>query len=169
MQGSIRSAVKKVAIGGFVFASAFVGAAQGQSYPNKPLLFISPFAPGPGPDVYLRPMMTKLSELLGQNVVLDNKVGFGGSLAAQQVVRSTPDGYTMTLVTNSNIVQRFIQKDIGYDPLNDFSHVTQLTLGGSVMVVPADSPIKSYEELVAAAKAAPGKFNYGTEIGRAHV
>ena len=84
------------------------------------------------------------------------------SLAAQQVVRSAPDGYTMTLVTNSNIVQRYVQRDIGYDPLTDFSHVTQLTLGGSLLVVPADSPLRSVEDLVATVKAAPGKFNYGS-------
>ena len=62
------------------------GAAMAQpAFPSKPLLFVSPFAPGPGPDIYLRPLTAKLAELLGQNVVLDNKVGFGGSLAAQQV------------------------------------------------------------------------------------
>jgi tripartite-type tricarboxylate transporter receptor subunit TctC len=136
--------------------------AQQAAFPVKPLLFVSPFAPGPGPDVYIRPLTIKLGEQLGQTVVLDNKVGFGGSLAAQQVARSAPDGYTMTLVTNSNIVQRFIQKDIGYDPLSDFSHVSQITLGASLLVVPSDSPYKTTEELIAAAKASPGKFNYGS-------
>lgn len=138
------------------------GAIAQPAYPVKPLLFVSPFAPGPGPDVYIRPLTIKLGELLGQTVVLDNKVGFGGSLAAQQVVRSAPDGYTMTLVTNSNIIQRFIQKDVGYDPLADFTHVTQLTLGGSLLVVTVDSPLKSIDDLVALAKASPGKLNYGS-------
>jgi tripartite-type tricarboxylate transporter receptor subunit TctC len=139
------------------------GAAMAQpAFPTKPLLFVSPFAPGPGPDIYLRPLTVKLGELLGQTVVLDNKVGFGGSLAAQQVARSAPDGYTLTMVTNSNIIQRFVQKDVGYDPLADFSHVTQLTLGGSLLVVSADSPLKSVDDLVATAKASPGKLNYGS-------
>ena len=138
-------------------------AAQAQpAFPAKPLLFVSPFAPGPGPDVYIRPLTIRLGEQLGQTVVLDNKVGFGGSLAAQQVARSAPDGYTMTLVTNSNIIQRYVQRDVGYDPVADFAHVTQLTLGGSLLVVPSDSPIRSIEDLVAQAKAAPGKFNYGS-------
>ncbi|MSQ51032.1 MAG: tripartite tricarboxylate transporter substrate binding protein [Betaproteobacteria bacterium] len=132
------------------------------AFPSKPLLFISPFAPGPGPDIYLRPLVAKLAENLGQTVVLDNKVGFGGSLAAQQVVRSAPDGYTLTMVTNSNIIQRFLQRDVGYDPLTDFSHVTQLTLGASLLVVAVDSPLKSVEDLVAQAKASPGKLNYGS-------
>jgi tripartite-type tricarboxylate transporter receptor subunit TctC len=132
------------------------------AFPTKPLLFVSPFAPGPGPDIYLRPLTVKLGELLGQTVVLDNKVGFGGALAAQQVARSAPDGYTLTMVTNSNIIQRFVQKDVGYDPLADFSHVTQLTLGGSLLVVSVDSPLKSVDDLVATAKASPGKLNYGS-------
>ncbi|MFM9968891.1 MAG: Bug family tripartite tricarboxylate transporter substrate binding protein [Burkholderiales bacterium] len=154
-------------IGQFAFAVAALATACGAAFaqpafPAKPLLFISPFAPGPGPDIYLRPLATKLAELLGQNVVLDNKVGFGGSLAAQQVVRSAPDGYTLTMVTNSNIIQRFVQRDVGYDPLADFSHVTQLTLGASLLVVSVDSPLKNIEDLVAQAKASPGKFNYGS-------
>jgi len=151
---------------GVIFGIALAacgGAAQAQpAFPSKPLLFISPFAPGPGPDIYIRPLTARLAEQLGQTVVLDNKVGFGGSLAAQQVVRSAPDGYTMTLVTNSNIIQRFIQRDVGYDPLSDFSHVTQLTLGGSLLVVPTDSALKSVGDLVALAKASPGKLNYGS-------
>ncbi len=138
------------------------GALAQPAFPNKPLLFISPFAPGPGPDIYLRPLVAKLAENLGQTVVLDNKVGFGGSLAAQQVVRSAPDGYTMTMVTNSNIIQRFVQRDVGYDPLADFSHVTQLTLGASLLVVSVDSPLKSVDDLVTMAKANPGKLNYGS-------
>ena len=155
-----RKLSKLVAAMAFAFAT---GQALAQpAFPNKPLLFVSPFAPGPGPDIYIRPLVAKLSELLGQTVVLDNKVGFGGSLAAQQVARSAPDGYTMTLVTNSNIVQRFVQSDIGYDPLADFSHVTQLTIGGVLLVVSTDSPFRSVEDVIAAAKASPGKLNYGT-------
>ena len=144
------------------FAASYGTALAQPAFPSKPLLFISPFAPGPGPDIYLRPLVAKLAENLGQTVVLDNKVGFGGSLAAQQVVRSAPDGYTMTMVTNSNIIQRFVQRDVGYDPLTDFAHVTQLTLGGSLLVVPVDSTFKSVDDLVAAAKASPGKLNYGS-------
>jgi len=162
---SLGELMKRIARRVFVVTALVVpcaGAIAQPAFPVKPLLFISPFAPGPGPDVYIRPLTAKLSEQLGQTVVLDNKVGFGGSLAAQQVVRSAPDGYTMTLVTNSNIYQRFIQRDVGYDPLSDFSHVTQLTLGGSMLVVPADSAFRSVEDLVAAAKASPGKFNYGS-------
>ena len=75
------------------------GALAQPAFPNKPLLFISPFAPGPGPDIYLRPLVAKLAENLGQTVVLDNKVGFGGSLAAQQVVRSAPDGVLFPYIT----------------------------------------------------------------------
>lgn len=146
-----------------VALAAASGAAMAQpAFPSKPLLFVSPFAPGPGPDIYLRPLTAKLGELLGQNVVLDNKVGFGGSLAAQQVVRSAPDGYTLTMVTNSNIIQRFIQRDVGYDPLTDFAHVTQLTLGASLLVATIDSPLKTVADLVSTAKAAPGKLNYGS-------
>ena len=108
-----------------------------------------------------RPLMIKLGEQLGQTVVQDNRVGLGGSIAALQLARSAPDGYTLSLVTIANFVQRFIQKDLGYDPYSDLAHVTQLTLGGSLLVVPADSPLRSVEDLIAAARAAPGKLNYG--------
>ncbi len=138
------------------------GALAQPAYPTKPLLYISPFAPGTGPDLYTRPLMIRLGEQLGQAVVQDNKVGLGGSIAALQVARSAPDGYTMSLVTIANFVQRFIQKDLGYDPFTDLAHVTQLTLGGSLLVVPVDSPYKSVEDLLAAVRAAPGKMNYGS-------
>lgn len=151
----------RAVLGAALAVSSFAAQAQ-PAFPGKPLLFVSPFAPGPGPDIYLRPLVAKLAESLGQAVVLDNKVGFGGSLAAQQVVRSAPDGYTLTLVTNSNIIQRFIQRDVGYDPLTDFAHVTQLTLGASLLVVAVDSPIKSVGDLVNTARGAPGKLNYGS-------
>jgi tripartite-type tricarboxylate transporter receptor subunit TctC len=164
MKRTLNNTVMHRAGAALLFAiGAACGTALAQpAFPSKPLLFVSPFAPGPGPDIYLRPLIAKLSEQLGQTVVLDNKVGFGGSLAAQQVVRSAPDGYTMTMVTNSNIIQRFIQRDVGYDPLADFSHVTQLTLGASLLVVAVDSPLKSVGDLVAMAKGAPGKLNYGS-------
>ena len=144
-----------------VFGS--VAWAQTGAYPSKPIRILVTTPAGSGADFFARTLAQGLSDTYkGVAPLVENRPGAGGIIGAREVANAAPDGYTMTLVTNSNIVQRFIQKDIGYDPLNDFSHVTQLTLGGSVMVVPADSPIKSYEELVAAAKAAPGKFNYGT-------
>jgi tripartite-type tricarboxylate transporter receptor subunit TctC len=150
-----------VAVGTLGLAISGVVLAQ-QQYPVKPLLYISPFAPGTGPDLYTRPLMIRIGEQLGQPVVQDNRVGLGGAIAVQQVLRSAPDGYTMSLVTIANFVQRFIQKDLGFDPLTDLAHVSQLTLGGSLLVVPADSPYKSVEDLLAAARSAPGKLNYGS-------
>ena len=142
-----------------VFLPAVV---QAQPYPAKPILFVSSFAPGPGPDLYLRPLMTKLSQQLGQPIVIDTKAGAGGAIAAQYVTRAAPDGYTMTATTNSTLIQKFVEPDVGFDALEQFANVTRITLNGSVLVVATSSPIQNVNDLIAAAKASPGKLNYGS-------
>jgi tripartite-type tricarboxylate transporter receptor subunit TctC len=137
-------------------------AAAQTPFPSRPLVFMSHFAPGPGPDVYIRPLMAKLGEQLGQTVVLDSKLGAGGAIALQAVARAAPDGYTMTMTTNSNLIQKHVQPDIGYDSLADFAHITRIILGGALLVVPATSSINSVDDLIAQAKASRSKFNYGS-------
>ncbi len=137
-------------------------AAAAQGYPAKAIVFVSSFAPGPGPDLYLRPLMTKLSQQLGQPIVMETRAGAGGAIAWQYVTRAAPDGYTLSMTTNSTLIQKFVEPDVGFDALEQFAHVTRLTLNGSVLVVPASSSVTRVEGLIAAGKAAPGKLNYGS-------
>jgi tripartite-type tricarboxylate transporter receptor subunit TctC len=161
MAGSIAHFATAAAL---VTASAAVLAQQAvpQNYPVKPILLLTPFAPGAGPDLYMRPLSTKLGEQLGQTVVLDSKIGAGGALAVLQTAQAAPDGYTMTVVTNSNLIQPFVQPSIGYDAVAQLAHITRLNASSSLLVVPATSQIKRVEDLVALAKSSPGKLNYGS-------
>ncbi len=144
-----------------VVASA-AAMAQPQTYPVKPLVLLTPFAPGPGPDLYMRPLSTKLGEQLGQTVVLESKIGAGGALAVLQAARAAPDGYTITVVTNANLIQPLVQPSIGYDAVAELAHIIRLNASSSVLVVPSTSPITRVEDLVTLAKSSPGKLNYGS-------
>ena len=112
-------------------AAAMAQQAVAQNYPVKPLLLLTPFAPGAGPDLYMRPMTAKLSEQLGQTVVLESKIGAGGALAVLQAARAAPDGYTITVVTNANLIQPLVQPSIGYDVVADLAHITRLNASSS--------------------------------------
>jgi tripartite-type tricarboxylate transporter receptor subunit TctC len=135
-----------------------------QSPPNWParnLTLLTPFAPGPGPDLYLRPLMAKVGEQIGQVIVNDHRVGSGGALVLQIAQRAAPDGHTLVVTTNSNLIQRHLRPDNTPDS-TEFAHITRLSLAPAVLVVSASAPMNRFEDLVAAAKAAPGKLNYGS-------
>jgi tripartite-type tricarboxylate transporter receptor subunit TctC len=138
--------------------------AQDGDYPNRPVRIIVPFAAGGGPDLLTRKMAVKLAEALGKGavVVVDNVVGAGGILAAQNVSRMAPDGYNLLVGASSAIVQKAMEPTVAFDPMKDFAHITRTTFTPSVLVVSADSPYKSVEELVAAARKEPGKLNYAS-------
>jgi len=153
----VATAVIAIALG-----SSSALAQSAAAYPAKPIALLTPFAPGAGPDLYMRPMTVKLGEQLGQPVLLDSKIGAGGALAVLQTARSAPDGYTMSVVTNANLIQPLVQPSIGYDAVAELAQITRLNASSSVLVVPATSAITKLEELVAAAKSSPGKLNYGS-------
>lgn len=138
--------------------------AQGGDYPSRPIKIIVPFAAGGGPDILTRKMGIKLVEVLGKGavVVVDNVVGAGGILAAQNVARAAPDGYTLLLGASSHLVQKAMQPNVAFDPMKDFAHITRTAFTPSVLVVAATSPIMTVEDLVAAAKKEPGKLNYAS-------
>jgi tripartite-type tricarboxylate transporter receptor subunit TctC len=145
-----------------VMIAALAQQAAAQNYPAKPIQLLTPFAPGAGPDLHMRPLCTKLSEQLGQAVLIDSKIGAGGALAVLQTARSAPDGYTMSVVTNANLIQPLVQPSIGYDVVTQLSQITRLNASSSVLVVPSASEIKRVEDLVAIARSSPGKLNYGS-------
>jgi tripartite-type tricarboxylate transporter receptor subunit TctC len=147
-------------------AAAVPGAsrAQGNDYPSRPIRIIVPFAAGGGPDILTRKMGVRLAEALGKGavVVVDNVVGAGGILAAQNVARMAPDGYNLLLGASSHLVQKAMQPSVAFDPMKDFAHVTRTAFTPSVLVVSATSPIMTVDDLVAAAKKDPGKLNYAS-------
>ena len=136
--------------------------AQAGDYPNRPIRIIVPFAAGGGPDILTRKMAVKLAEVLKGSVVVDNIVGAGGIAAAQSVARMQPDGYNLLLGASSHLVQKAMQPSVAFDPMKDFAHITRTAFTPSVLVVSASSEFKSVEDIVAAAKAAPGKLNYAS-------
>jgi tripartite-type tricarboxylate transporter receptor subunit TctC len=135
---------------------------RAQAFPTKPVRIISPYAAGGGPDVQLRQMARSLGDVMGQSIVIENKVGAGGVLAAQYVAQATPDGYTLLMGSNTHLIQKILQPDLKFDPLADFAPVSNMASSPTVLVVRADSPYKRVEDLIAAAKANPGSMNYGS-------
>jgi tripartite-type tricarboxylate transporter receptor subunit TctC len=137
--------------------------AQGGKYPDKPLTLIVPFAAGSATDQLARALGQSITEQTKQAVVVDNKAGASGMLAAQAAARAAPDGYTVLITTNTtHAANEHLYKKLPYDPVKDFAPVSGLGKGGQVLVVAADSPHKSVAELVAFAKKNPGKLTFGS-------
>jgi tripartite-type tricarboxylate transporter receptor subunit TctC len=110
----------------------------------------------------MRQIGPKLGEAIGQAMVVENKVGAAGVLAAQYVAQSAPDGYTLLMGSNTHLLQKILQPELKFDPLGEFAPVCNIALSPTVMVVRADGPYKKAEDVIAAGKANPGKMNYGS-------
>ena len=140
--------------------------AQGQqnkgSYPSRTVHLIVPFPAGGPADIVARLLAQKLSDAWDQTVIVENKPGANTVLAAQYVAQSAPDGHTLLVAINSTLVMNpYLYKKLPYDPLKDFAPITQTTQSMSVLAVRAADGPKTVKELIAQAKAAPGKLNYG--------
>ena len=133
-----------------------------QAYPNRAVKLIVPFAAGGGPDVETRRLAPKLAEALGGSVVVENRVGAAGIVAAEVVTQAAPDGYTILTGSISQVVQKILRPDAKFDPLTTFIPITQTTTSPTVLIVPADSPIKTVKELEALIRSKPGQMNYGS-------
>ena len=131
-------------------------------FPTKPVRIISAYAAGGGPDVQLRQVARPLGDVLGQSIVVENKVGAAGVLAAQYVAQIAPDGYTLLMGSNTHLIQKILQPDLKFDPIADFTPVSNMASSPSVLVVRADSPYRRVEDLIGAAKADPGSMNYSS-------
>ena len=138
------------------------GNAPAQStYPEKPVKIIVGFTPGVAPDLAARMLADKLAEAWGKPVVVENVTGAGGNIGAERVAKAAPDGYTLGMVGNGSLVFSPSMYDkLGFDPVRDFVPISQIFVAANALVVPADSPIKSLPELVAMARAQPGKLTY---------
>lgn len=132
-------------------------------YPNKPVRLVVPFGPGSATDTFLRIVAEPLGAALGQSVVVDNKPGAMTVLAVEHVAKSAPDGYTVVAATNSIVANPAgILRSVSYDPLRDFTPITRLAGTSYVLVVAADQPWKTLDDLVTHARANPGKLNYAS-------
>jgi len=137
--------------------------AQAGKYPEKPLTFIVPFAAGSATDQLARALGQAVTEQTKQAVVVENKAGASGMLAAQQAARAPADGYTVLITTNTTqAANEHLYKKLPYDPVKDFTPVTGLGKGGQVLVVRADAPYKSVADILAKAKKEPGKLSFGS-------
>jgi tripartite-type tricarboxylate transporter receptor subunit TctC len=143
-------------------AVATLGAGA-QPYPSKPITIVVPFAAGSGTDSITRIIAQYLQTALNQSVVVENKVGASGVLAATYVARAAPDGYTLLMATNStHSANPYLFKSLGYDPVKDFAPVARAGSYVFMLVVNPDVPAKTLPELVAYAKANPGKLTYAS-------
>jgi len=148
-------------IAAFALLLALAVGAAGDEYPNRPVRLIIPFPPGGSNDVVGRLIAKVLSEKLGQQVFVDNRGGAGGVIGTDALSKSTPDGYTIGIVSIAHAVNTALHK-LEYDPIKSFEPVSILATGPNVLVVNPDLPVKSVAELVALAKQKPGELNYAS-------
>jgi len=136
--------------------------AQSDSWPNRPIRMVSPFPPGGTTDLLARQLAPGLSQALGQQVIVENRAGGGGSLGTGQVAKSAPDGYTFVLVFDSHAVNPSLIPNLPFDTRNDLAPVMLIATGAMVITAHSGQPWKTFGQLLAAAKATPGLPNYGT-------
>ena len=152
----------RIAALGFAVAAALGGAAFAQDYPSKPIRFILPFPPGGGTDTLARIVGQKLGDNLGQTMVLDNRPGAGANIGADIGAHSVPDGYTLTMGNVAHAINMTLYAKPGYDLALDFAPITLLASTPNILVVHPSVQAKSVQELIALAKASPGKLNYAS-------
>ena len=144
-----------------IAAVAAATSAFAQNYPSKPIRIVAPFAPGGGTDLIARVAAQKLTEATGQQAVVDNRPGAGGTLGAELGARAPADGYTFTLIAGSYAVNPSLFK-LNFDPVNDITAIIQLSQGPFLVVVHPSLPVKNVKELVALAKAKPNQLTFAS-------
>ncbi len=136
--------------------------AHAQAYPNKPVRLVVPLAPGGTTDILARLMAQRLAESLGQPVVVDNRPGAGGNIGNEVVARSLPDGYTLLMTAPPLVINPGLYRKIGYHPINDYTPIMMVASVPVVLAVHPAVPAKNLKELIALAKAQPGRLNYAS-------
>src|SRR5262249_53692681 len=146
---------------GVVLALATIAAAQ--NYPTRPITLVVPFPPGGSTTIGARIVTDRMADAIGQQFVVDNRGGAGGTLGTRQVAKSTPDGYTLALgYTGTLAIAPSLFPNVGYDVRTDFTPLGRIGMAPSTLVVHPSFPVNSVAELIAYARANPGKVNYGS-------
>jgi tripartite-type tricarboxylate transporter receptor subunit TctC len=143
-------------------APALIGRARAQSWPSRHVRLIVPFPAGGGTDIIARILANRLSEIWGQQMVIENKGGAGSNIGAEAVARADPDGYTLLIGSLPVAVNRFLYSSLSYDSVTDFAPVSHICTYPNLMIVPNSSPAKSVMEFVAHAKANRGKITFAS-------
>ena len=147
----------------FAATALHTSASAQQDYPNRPITLVIPYAAGGGNDVMGRLVADKMSRTLGQQIVVENRGGAGGSIATRQVAKAAPDGYTLVLGgTGTLAVNPSLYANVGYDPRKDFAPVGMIGTGALVVIAHPSVPAKTIPELIALAKKEPGKLSYAS-------
>jgi tripartite-type tricarboxylate transporter receptor subunit TctC len=149
----------------FVSAATSLAHAAGNAtanYPNRPVRVIVPYTPGGSSDAVARLLGQKLSELLGQQFVIDNRGGAAGSIGREVVAKATPDGYTLLVGDSPHTINVHVLRHVPYDPIRDFTPISLIATASQVFVVNPGFPAKTLKEFIAAATAQPGRINYGS-------
>ena len=162
----------------YIFCSLLLTAssvASSADWPVRSLRFIVPYPPGGPTDLMARSMSGRLSEALGQSVVVDNRAGAGGNVGAEVAAKAPPDGYTLLMgAISTHSINVNLYRKLGFDPVKDFAPITQVSIIPLVINSHPSVPAANVKELIALAKKVPGQLSYGSsgnggEIGRAHV
>lgn len=151
-----------LAIASLLAAPLAAAQSAAQSFPNKPIRFVVPFPPGGGNDILARALAPKMSEILGQQVVIDNRAGAGGNIGADFVAKSPPDGYTIVIASNQVTMNPWIYSKLPFDIAKDFSPIAQIASVPMLLAINPEVPAKNLKEFIALAKAKPGSLNYST-------
>lgn len=158
-----RKVVRLMAVAaGAAIAIAAAGLAQAADYPNRTITLVVPSPPGGGTDTQARILAPKLSEILGQTIVIENRGGASGNIGAQAVARAAPDGYTLLAMISSHVINPFVLKNVPYDILHDFAMITRTVTVPGVLISNPSIPAKNLKELLAYMKANPGKVSFGS-------
>lgn len=153
-------------LGGLVLGAMSVAttsfAQTAATFPNQSIRMVVPYPPGGPTDITARVVAAEMMKTLGQNVVIDNRPGASGMIGSEMVTKAAPDGYTLLANASIHVINPSVYPDMRFDAIKDFTPITQLAQVPLVLVVPANSPIKSVKDLVEYAKANPGKVNFGS-------
>jgi tripartite-type tricarboxylate transporter receptor subunit TctC len=142
--------------------SVCAASAVAQNYPSRPIRIVCPYVAGGGSDFVARTIALKLTETIGQSVVVDNRPGGGTNIGAELVARSAPDGYTIFLGGTPTAVNVTLYKKLPFDVLNDFAPITETTVAPNLLVVHPSLPVRTVKDLIALAKSRPGQLTYGS-------
>ena len=146
----------------FVLAAIAAPLAHAQTYPNKPIRIVVGFTPGGGVDINARLLAPKLTEYLGQQVIVDNRPGAGTNIANELVAKAPPDGYTLLINTAAVAINMSLYKKVNFDALKDFAPISVFSESPNILVVHPSLPVKGVKELVALAKSKPGAMNFSS-------